>query len=476
MTGTVSADERVPTGVWKKPRIFYGWWVVAAAAAINVYGAGVWFYGFPIFYKVLLDEFGWSAAAGAAVVSLSRLEGGLEGPVVGYLVDRFGPRRMAVIGAVIAGTGFMLMSRVAGVSLGPVHISAFLVFVLLYAGWMSIGYNTGFSHASQAAVNAWFHRKRSRAFAIFSLGAGGSGLTVFLLGWVVNGYGWRTAAFFAGVGIFVIVIPLSLLLRHKPEQYGYLPDGDDPTEVMASVGDGVARQAGGVTALAASEEVEDVSPISAELEERDYTVREALLCVAFWMLVLGTAARAVAMTSVVIHEVKYLTDVRSIPLLQASAALGAMVTVSLVGRLGFGLLADYVQKRYVLIACTLLQALGIYILASVNGMLMVWLFVVVYGIAYGGAIPVYMAVVGEYFGRRNFATIRGWMQLFQIPATVMGPIYAGWVYDTTNSYQFAFTSFIIALVLGTVFLFLARPPSRSGPRRGAKAPLLIGVG
>ena len=81
-----------------RSNIFYGWYIVFAAAAINVYGAGVWFYGFPIFFKVLLDEFGWSAAAGAAVISLSRLEGGLEGPIIGVLIDKYGPRKMAIIG------------------------------------------------------------------------------------------------------------------------------------------------------------------------------------------------------------------------------------------------------------------------------------------------------------------------------------------------------------------------------------------
>ncbi|MDP6494456.1 MAG: hypothetical protein QGI09_03340, partial [Dehalococcoidia bacterium] len=171
MAETSRTDAAVLSGARQRIGIFYGWYVVAAAAAINVYGAGVWFYGFPIFFKVLLDEFGWSAAAGAAVISLSRLEGGLEGPIIGWAVDKFGPRKMAIIGAVIAGTGFLFMSQVTSLDIGPVHISAFIVFVLLYAGWMSIGYNTGFGHASQAAVNAWFIKKRSRAFAVFSLGA-----------------------------------------------------------------------------------------------------------------------------------------------------------------------------------------------------------------------------------------------------------------------------------------------------------------
>ena len=425
----------------KRPRIFYGWYVVAASAAINVYGAGVWFYGFPIFFKVLLDEFGWSAAAGAAVISLSRLEGGLEGPIIGILVDKYGPRRMAIIGAVIAGSGFLLMSLVTSIQIGPFHFSAFVIFVLLYAGWMSIGYNTGFGHASVAAVNAWFIRKRSRAFAIYSLGAGGSGLTVFLLGFIVNDYGWRTAAFLAGVGIFIIVIPLSLLLRHKPEQYGYLPDGL-PTNIGRDPG-----------------QLNDADTDLYSSPDNDFTIKQAILSIAFWMLVLGTSARAVAMTSVVIHQVNYLTNVRSIPLIQASAALGAMVTISLVGRLGFGFLGDYFDKRYVLIFCTLMQAVGIYVLSIVDNMTLLWVFVVIYGISYGGAIPVFMAIMGEYFGRKNFAAIRGWMQLCHVPSTVVGPVYAGWIYDTTNNYQIAFTSFIVALILGTGFLFLSKKPS-----------------
>ena len=448
-----------------KPRIFFGWYIVAAAAAINVYGAGVWFYGFPIFYKVLLDAFGWSAAAGAAIISLSRLEGGLEGPIIGWLVDKYGPRRLAIIGAVIFGVGYLAMSQINenGYTIGPVHVSAFVAFALLYAGWMSIGYNTGFGHASQAAVNAWFIKKRSRAFAVFSLGAGGSGFTVFLLGWLMNIYSWRTVAFLSGVGIFVIVLPLCLVLRHKPEQYGYLPDGEDPNESNTN-------PPGDIPVTTAVQERPSTAmghrgPSSAKVQwpEYDFSIKEALLTFAFWMLILGTGARAFAMTSIVLHEVKYLTDVRGFSLVQASAALGTMISISLIGRLGFGILGDYIEKRYLLIGTILLQVVGIFILAGATTMPRVWLFVVVYGISYGGAIPVYMAIVGEYFGRKNFATIRGYMQLFHIPTTVLGPVFAGWIYDTTGSYQVAFTTFIIAMLVGTVFLFLARRPAP--PRR-----------
>lgn len=438
-----------------RPRLFYGWYVVAAAALINLYGAGVWFYGFSIFYPLLLDEFGWSAAAGAAVVSLSRLEGGLEGPFVGWLVDRFGPRRMAVFGGVVTGLGFMMMSRLNGFDIGPVHVSSFVAFVLLYAGWMSVGFNSGFSQASQAAVNAWFIRLRSRAFALFSLGAGGSGITIFVLGWLADTHGWRTAAFFSGVGIFVFVIPVSLLLRQRPEQYGQLPDGDDPAEAVLA-GTGAGRP------------VVELRRARGE-GETDFTVRQVIRTPSFWMLVISWAARSVAMTSIVLHQVNYLTDVRGISLGAASAALGAMVTISLIGRMTFGFLGDFIDKRYLMMVSYLLQAVGVFLLASVTSMGQVWVFAAVYGVGYGGGIPVSMAIIGEYFGRRNFATIRGFMQLFLMPATVAGPIYAGWIYDTTDSYQFAFNSFIVVLVLGAGVMFFARRPRQV--RDSVPAPL-----
>ena len=446
-----------------RPRMFYGWWIVIAAALINMYGAGVWFYGFPIFYKALLDEFGWSAAAGAAIISLSRLEGGLEGPIVGWLVDRYGPRRLAIVGGVMAGLGFMAMSQVNAIDIGPLHLSTLVVFALLYAGWMSIGYNTGFGHASQAAVNAWFVRRRSRAFALFSLGAGGSGLTVFLLGWLVDAYGWRTTAFLSGVGIFLIVIPLSTMLRHAPERYGLLPDGDEPSPAdQYGPRDEDRPRAGANGGYPAAPRV--AGAVGARhVDTAEFSARQALRAWGFWMLVLSSAARSVAMTSVVVHQIVYLTDVRGISLVNASAALGGTVLISVIGRLAFGVLGDYMDKRYLISAAYVLQAAGILVLMNVTSMREVWVFVVLYGIAYGGAIPLFAAIVGEYFGRTSYATIRGLMQFFLMPATVIGPVYAGFVYDRTGSYDIAFISFIISFLIGVVFIMLARPPSLPQP-------------
>ena len=125
------------------------------------------------------------------------------------------------------------------------------------------------------------------------------------------------------------------------------------------------------------------------------------------------------------------------------------------------------DKRHIMIGTLMLQTVGIFILMNATSMTQVWLFVVVYGIAYGGAIPIYMAIVGEYFGRKNYATIRGFNQLFHIPTTVSGPVFAGWIYDTTGNYSIAFGSFIVAMLLGVGFLVFAQRPD---PPKSAMLP------
>ncbi len=408
----------------------------------------MWFYGFPIFYAALLDEYGWTAAGGALVVSLSRLEGGIFGPVIGSMVDRFGPRLMGMSGAAMVGLGFLAMTQLGSFDLGPLHVTAFAAFLALYVGWMSIGYSAG-STSRSTAVNAWFVSKRGRAFALYTLGAGASGGTVALLGWLADDYGWRTAAFAAGIGVLVLSVPLSAFLRRRPEDYGYLPDGADPAEK-----DEPARPA---------------RPVRAALPPRepDMPIRQVMLAASFWLLILGFAARNVASTSIIIHQVKYLTDVRDFSLIVASGILGMVVTISMAGRLTFGLAGDFVPKNYALAAGFLLQALGIWILSMADTTGMVWLFAVVYGVGYGATIPVSMAIIGDYFGRRRYATIHGLVQFCLVPVTFIGPVFAGWVFDTTGNYTVAFNTFMVVLVVGAAFMVFARKPA-APPTRGRR--------
>jgi len=403
--------------------VFFGWWIVIGSALISWYGAGVWFYGSSVFFSSIIKEFGWSRALTSGAFSVSRLEGGLEAPLIGWLIDRFGPRKLMIGSAVVVGFGFILLSRVNSVGM----------FYAVYAGVMSIGYNSGFFHATSAAIANWFRDKLSRAFSYYALGAGVGGTTMMpLLGWLIEHYGWRTTAVMAGVGMWVIVTPMSLFLRHRPEQYGYLPDGvkSESELVEGEIGE----------------------------DEGDFSTRQAMKTSAFWVLTLASACRSVGMTTIVLHQVLYLEIDVGLSTTLAATAVGLMTLMSLPGRLGFGWLGDIIDKRYVMIMCYGLQAVGVLLLSRVQSMSDVYIYVAVYGVGYGGAIPVYNAIIGDYYGRKAFATIRGYLMLFLLPATVAGPIFGGWIHDTYGSYQLAFRIIIILYVVGLFVWFFVRRP------------------
>ena len=422
----------------KKGKVFYGWWLVLAAALMHWYGAGTWFYGFSVVFKSILGEFGWTRAVTAGAFSLSRLEGGIEGPIVGWLIDRIGPRKLAIFGAVIAGLGYILLAR----------MNSLVALYILFGGVIAFGYNAGFSHAGTAAVANWFIKKRSRALGLFTLGAGVGGATIVpLIGWLISQYGWRTTVTIIGLGMWVIIIPLCFFLRHKPEQYGYLPDGEAlPEEPIFLNEDSTLPQ----------ESTNDIK-YEASPGEINFTWREALATSSFWLLLIGASARSIGMTSVVLHEVAYLTDI-GISVEAAAVALGMMVAISIPGRITFGWLGDRFDKRYVLMATYVLQAIGVFILANVKTIEQVYIFLVVFGLGYGGAIPIYIAMRGEYFGRKAFATIGGIMQMFLIIPTVVGPVFAGYIYDVTGSYYTAFILFAILYIIGAGVIAFARKP------------------
>ncbi|MDD4877348.1 MAG: MFS transporter [Dehalococcoidales bacterium] len=430
------------SSVKKRGRLFYGWWVVIAAASIQFYGSGIWFYGFSVIFNAILGEFGWTRAVTAGAFSLSRLEGGLEGPIVGWCIDKFGPRKMALFGAVVVGFGYLLLSG----------MNALWQLYVLFGVVIALGYSAGFSRAATAAVANWFIRKRGRALGFYTLGAGLGGATIVpLIGWLISQYGWRTTVVIAGIGVWVIVIPLTLVLRHKPEQYGYLPDGD----VLVVKQTQIDIESSGVSVPG-----KNIGDYSGEV---NFTWREALHTSTFWILLLAGSARSIGMTSVVLHEVAYLTDI-GISEVAAAAALGSMVAFSIPGRIIFGWLGDRFDKRYVLMVSYVLQAIGIFVLTNVATIGQVYIFLAIYGIGYGGGIPVYVAMRGEYFGRKAFATIAGIFQTFLVIPTVVGPIFAGYIYDVTGSYNQAFLLFMLLYLVGAgIIPFIKRPKPRRTP-------------
>lgn len=404
-----------------------------AGAFINAFGVGTFFYGFSTFFNPMVEEFGWSRTVMSGAFSLSRTEGGIAGPINGWLTDKFGARKMVLIGVTIAGAGFMMLWLVNS------PLSLYLIFGLV----LSMGFNLGFMHATSAAVAKWFIKKRGRALSFLITGNGvGGAIFVPLIAWLIIQFGWRWAAVSIGLAMWVFILPLGLIIRSTPEEMGLVPDGQPSRRENQSP-------------EVAHTPTED-SAGSTPLEEVNLTVREALKTRAFWTYVASMMLRASILSSIVIHQIPHLTDI-GVSYQNASNVLGRMVLMSVPGRLLSGWLGDRFNKKVLLFLLCLLQAVGIFIFIHANTPALLWLFVVIYGLGYGGVIPLTVALRADLFGRRNYATIAGITMPLTMIGTVTAPLLAGYLYDTTQSYDLAFYVFIVMIILsGILFLLIPR--------------------
>ena len=219
--------------------MFYGWWIVIAGGLGMSITAGINFHGFSNFIIPLTNEFGWSRTLISGIFSLARMESGLLGPLEGWLVDRVGPRRLMLVGIPLMGVGYLLMSRVDS-------LAAFF-FVYIFA--ITLGNSLGMSTPMTASVANWFNRKRGLAFGIMWAGVGLGGFFVPAVGWLITTYDWRMASVIIGVFIIVIGIPIASLMRHRPEPYGYMPDGaipDSSSDAAGGAQSARARPVGGL--------------------------------------------------------------------------------------------------------------------------------------------------------------------------------------------------------------------------------------
>ena len=420
----------------RKRGMFYGWWIVIAGGLGMSITAGINFHGFGNFIIPLTNEFGWNRTTISGLFSLARMESGLLGPLEGWLVDRVGPRRLMIVGIPLMGVGYILMSRVNS-------LAAFF-FVYIFA--ITLGNSLGMSTPMAASVANWFNRKRGLAFGIMWSGVGLGGFFVPAVGWLIAAYNWRIASIVIGVFIIVMGIPIAALMRHRPEPYGYMPDGEEP-DTDDETGEVRRRQQ------------PDLS--------QDFTAREALMTSSFWYLTLSIAARSLVSGGVGLHLVPYFVDLGASDVFAATLA-GAVGVLSIPGRFGLSAVSDYLNRRYVMAVSLFLMTIAIVFMARATSVTQVLPFLVLYAAAQGGISVIPQSLIAEYFGRRAYATIQGFRGTIQMVGIIIGPLVSGYVFDTTGNYEWAFMGFGAASLVSLGLVLLMRPPKRphrAGQRR-----------
>ncbi len=413
----------------KKRKFFYGWWIVLATNVICMLGYGTWLYSFGVFFKPMIAEFGWSRAMTAGAYSLRSVEGGLAAPVVGWAVDRYGARAVIQLGAVVSGTGFMLMY----------FVDSLIGFYLVYAIWLSIGMSAMLYIPANAVIARWFKRRLVLALALLAVGAGLGGLCCApASNLLISMMGWREAFVTVGVVLLLVVLPLTLLIKNDPSEIGLQADGD-PTE-----GDDTGPKAN----LPGSE-----SQPSRTAE--GYTLGQALKSGTFWILAVAFGLALMGHAVVTVHTVPALTDA-GISREGAAWAFGFVIFVSIAGRLSFGCLGDIWDKRLLFAVAYGMQAAGIAVLAHARDLPMVYLFVVLFGVGFGGTVPLMPAIRRDYFGLLAFAKIQGFMAPVTMLFSATGPIVAGLVFDLSGTYRWVFYTMAATLFASALLLLSLR--------------------
>jgi sugar phosphate permease len=409
--------------------LFYGWWIVIIGCIQDAVKGGTFNTGFTLYFLPILTELHLSRAATSLPFSLARLEAALEGPLVGYLIDRFDPRVMMVVGTTLAGLGFVLLS----------FTHSYLFFLLVFMGLLTLGFQAGFNHATMAAVNYWFYKKRGLAMAIVQTGQAIGGVVIFpLVALAVLKLGWRYAAFFSGIAVLMMV-PLVLLIRRSPESMGLLPDGERRVPPHPS-------------AVA-------ITPTHLSRDTGEFTTHEALRTSAFWSLAIFHGLRNVAYAGVSVHLVPLLVW-KGLDEPTAAFFVGLMAFSTIIVRPLTGWLGDRRSKQKIGALGVILGGLGLAVLTYSDGAL--WHMVVFVTLfSFGDGInSVTWALVGDFFGRKQFATIRGWIGMLQSLISMPAAVFTGWVYDQTHSYTYALLPFIVLYGLAALILWQTSSPKR----------------
>ena len=410
-----------------RPKLFYGWWMVGAAVGLQFLQAGMVTQAFGVYLAVLSEEQGWSKTALSGAAALQQMEVALLGPVLGWLIDRFGPKVFVRCGVVVFGMGLCLLSQVQSL---PAFYGAFIV--------IALGSSLcGFFPLNVALIH-WFERKRARALSAMSFGLAFGGIMVPLVAQSITSFGWRPTAFASGILAIVLGLPLAFVIRNRPHEYGEVVDGVAPEPVAESrAGDSAEK------------------PLT-----RDFTAREALRTQAFWLISLGHGFALFVVHAVSVHAITHLKEHLGYSVAGASLVISLVTACQILGVLLGWVIGDRYRKRLIAAGCMLAHAVGLLLLTYAVSLPMVIAFAVLHGTAWGLRGPFMQAIRADYFGRSAIGMILGLSFMIIVIGQVGGPIIPGIFADMTGDYRLGFTIIAVLAGLGSGFFVLAKKPKR----------------
>lgn len=410
--------------VWPSGSLFYGWWIVGIAALVQFLGGILWLHAYGAYTVLFHEEFAWSMTLLSGAFGLTRIESGLLGPIQGWLVDRYGPRRILTIGLTMFGVGFLCLTQVN--SLVSFYVLVFFI---------SVGVSLGGFHTLMVSIVNWFNRHRTKAIAFAQIGFSLGGLSVPIVAYGLEQQGWRFMSLLSGCIVLLFGIPLAQWIRHRPEEIGVEVDGSFP---------GADRRD--------RSHVTDTNP--------SLTWQQAVKMPAFWFISMGHGIALLAVSSVMVHLIPHLIFGLDFSLTKAGLVFSCVCMFHLAGLLVGGFLGDRFDKRWICVACMISHGTAMLSLAYIEYFPpLVVGFSMLHGLAWGIRGPQMVAIRADYFGPRSFGRIMGISSIVVMFGMIGGTMLCGVLFDLQGHYRLAFQIIALCTLAGALCFSLARKPN-----------------
>jgi MFS family permease len=410
----------------KKQKFFYGYRILAVCFLCLAIGVGCSQVSFGFFVKPLQATMGWNRTEIMTALTIYILLMGINGPLAGRLVDRYGARKIIPLGALLVATGFIILSQMNGLG-------------LYYAGYALIGIgSTGIGPVTlTSVVSRWFVKRRGMAIGIMSMGMGIGGIIFAPLVAVFLIPNFDLSHSYLALGLILggLIIPLSLLvIRSKPADLGVFPDGIEAK----------------VTAKAAGN--------SAQIPQ-GLSVKMALATPVFWLLAASVVLNHTHM-GISQSVAPYLDDV-GFPVGIAASAISTTAVMSTIGMFFFGWLCDRIPVKFVYVIGLVLMTMGILALINIDAdspVWMIWLYAIVFGLGASSWMSTMSMLTSTTFGLASYGAIFGMLSLFQNIGGSAGSLLAGYLYDTMHTYHWAFIIIMTMIMLAMPIVLAVRRP------------------
>ena len=396
--------------------------MVLVAFSVDFVAVGFFFYSYGVFFNAIAKEFGGSHLGASLGLTVTHAVGAVAAPMVGRALDRFPLRRVIAVGAVSMSTGFLLLSQV----------NSLLEFYLVLGVFIGFGASSMGNLATSKLVTNWFDKRRGTALGIAASGVSLSGVVMpNVSAQLIENFDWRIGFMVFGFFTLCVVVPLVLrLVISRPEDVGMRPDGALP------------KPSEGVITAPPRIGMRDVV--------REYN---------FWVIVLTFSFLFCSMSATLTHMIPRLVHLGH-SLVDAAGVMSLCAGLGVLGKLGFGWIADRQSVRRVVVMVIILQFTGQFLMYASDEFGVFSLGAAIFGLGVGGVVPMHGAIVGATFGRERFGAILGLMRPAMFPIQILGVPFAGWVYDVYQSYDPAFQVFLGLYLFAAITIAFYRAPEK----------------